>query len=84
VKHIARTLEADRKLPLETVYVDCKAPQGSLTGAKQAIEGWMADARARQPCLLVLDNLEKILPGEVEVSLQSGRQALADGLLASG
>lgn len=28
----------------------------------------MNDAKTRQPCFLILDNLEKVLPGEVEVS----------------
>jgi peroxin-1 len=69
-KHIAGTLEINRKLPLETIYVDCKLSQsqGSLAGVKQMIEGWIDEVKARQPCLLILDNIEKVLPIEVEVS----------------
>jgi peroxin-1 len=69
-KHIAGTLEINRKLPMETIYVDCKLSQsqGSLAGVKQMIEGWIDEVKARQPCLLILDNIEKVLPIEVEVS----------------
>ncbi|KAJ9118613.1 hypothetical protein QFC22_003833 [Naganishia vaughanmartiniae] len=80
-KSIAATLEVNRKLPMETIYVDCKLsqlPQGSLATVKQMIEGWIDEVKACQPCLLILDNIEKVLPVEVEQADNTRTRTIAE------
>lgn len=54
---------------LETLHVQVnRLPRDTrLSGLKERMEGWLADAKLRRPCLLVLDDLDIMLGPESEV-----------------
>ena len=65
---------ANLQLTADTQYIDCALfSDERIPVLKEKLKEWFDQACWRAPSLVVLDNIEKMLPAEVEVSPASSR-----------
>lgn len=83
--HISRRLEVDKRMLLQTKYIDCKAANipGSLKGMRQVIDDWLKIDGLTDRALLVLDNLHSVARTEVEQGDNTLTRATAEYLVSS-
>ncbi|KEI38078.1 uncharacterized protein L969DRAFT_18862 [Mixia osmundae IAM 14324] len=66
-RELARRLERDPSILASTKYVDCsKMVDERLQVFKDNLNEWIDQAHWHAPAVIILDNLHRLLPGEVE------------------
>ncbi|SNX86268.1 probable PEX1 - peroxisomal assembly protein -peroxin [Melanopsichium pennsylvanicum] len=75
-KHLAETLSANYSLLLSTSYHDCSPYSEERVPVLRArFSEWLNEAAWKAPSLLILDNIDRIIPAELEhVDSQRSRQ----------
>ena len=82
-KHLAEDLSRDYRLCLATSYYDCSPYSDERVPVLRArFSEWLNEAAWKAPSLLILDNVDRIIPAEMEhVDSQRSRQ-LAEAFVA--
>lgn len=82
-KHLAADLSRDFKLCLATTYHDCSPySEERVPMLRARFSEWLNQAAWKAPSLLILDNIDRIIPAEMEhVDSQRSRQ-LAEAFVA--